>query len=236
VQIVLGLATLFGGLWAIFAFVRWVKSHLRKPTLPAYTHDQLRQRLTLLAIDDNGFTYEPDFRRENYRLTTWNRLDTYQALDNYPFDLIILDIQGIARHLSDEDGLGVARHLRDTMPSLAIMIYSSANYQISVDTTAVDKVFNVAGGDYQKMKHEVDYLFDQLTSPDFYLRKLRALTGRFSEGDLRAIAERVTEILIDPKAERGALQLSCHEATTTAIEVCRYARVVAGRLHQLGPL
>lgn len=232
-DIALVLATLAGGTWAAVALAGWVKRKRYQPKVPVYSQDVLRRRLRILAIDDTRFIYESDFARDGYQIEVWNRLDSYSQLEGYIFDVLILDIRGIAKHLSNDDGLGVLNHVRRTMNSMATIVYSSTTtFSLSVDTSNADEQCDVVGGDYQQFRAVVDKVMVQMTDVAFFTRHFKPAVGPdASHGDVEALEASVRAILLDPSTEPTFDELSSRRATQTGLEILRHVTAVSKRLH-----
>jgi hypothetical protein len=69
--------------------------------LPAPSFQELKKRTKILVIDDdeNSFPFEL-LRREGYSIEHWPRVESLSPLEDGHYDIIILDIQGVAKHLS----------------------------------------------------------------------------------------------------------------------------------------
>lgn len=231
--IVLGLATLAGGAWALVAFVSWIRKRQAKLLLPTYSGDELRKRLKILAIDDAGFTYLPDFQKDGYSIDHWTRVERLNDIENYDHDVLVLDIRGIASHISDDDGLGIAAHARRSMESLPIIIYSSAAYSLSVDTRCADYVFEVSGGDYRRFRDLIDEAFARLSSPEYYARHFSVSDqSGISPQDRSNLIEEIRTTLMDPALPHSARSYSTHETAARAAEIVRHAEAVARRLRR----
>lgn len=227
------IATLAGGLWALLAAITWVRRQLAKPLLPVYSATDLRRRLKMLVIDDAGFTYFEDFKRDAFNIESWPRVEAYAHLEGYQYDVLVLDIHGIAGHLSARDGLGVAEYVRGSTESMAIIIYSGATYQLTVDTSSADVVFDVAGGDYDEFRSHVDQLYARMTTPEFYLRNFNSGHGSsVTDEDRKALEGGVRQALTTGKASTPG-RYSDHVTASRAAEVMRHAAATAARLHRM---
>ena len=230
---VLAVATLAGGAWAFVAFIAWVRRRGRRTALPVYSADALRRRLRMTVVDDAGFTYLEDFKREGFNIEQWSRVESFASLEGYQFDVLVLDIHGIAPHLSARDGLGVAEHVRASMESVALIIYSGATYQLTVDTSSADVVLDVAGGDYDEFRSQVERLYADMTTPEFYLRNFRPRPGSpVTDDDRRSLQAAVREVLAEQPRATPTPRLSSHAIATRASEIIRHAAATAGRLHR----
>jgi CheY-like chemotaxis protein len=231
-ELILIAATLLGGIVAFATLVAYVKRSLASPPLQTPSASQLRARLKMLVVDDKRFTYFEDFDRDGYQITHWFQVDSLGALEGYEFDVVVLDIRGIAKHLNEDDGLGIARHLRDQQPSLPIVLYSSDSYSIAVDRTSADEIFDVVGGDYPRFRGLIDSMYARLCDPSFYLRNFGEADTAVSDKDRKALSVAVQETLADPRKANQPMRLSSHAATNRGAEILRHARRVSARLHE----
>ena len=100
--------------------------------LPAPSLSELKKRTKILVIDDdeNSFPFEL-LRREGYSIEHWPRVESLMALEEGQYDVIILDIQGVAKHISQDDGLGVLDLIKKTSPSQIVVAFSSHSFDLS---------------------------------------------------------------------------------------------------------
>jgi CheY-like chemotaxis protein len=97
-----------------------------RPKWPEVPVEELRRRARLLVIDDQVFTYKDLFERDGYTIERWPDVEDLPRLESGAFDLILLDLQGVAKELSAEQGLGLLRHLRKVLPTQLVIAYSRA--------------------------------------------------------------------------------------------------------------
>jgi len=230
---VLGIATIFGGVGGAIAFAKWLRGRLRPLALPTYSSEELRGRLRILVVDDQGFTYLPDFLRDGYVITPRHKLGTYSELESLDFDLVILDIRGIAISLSADDGLGVAKHVRSTCESRAILIYSAATYRIDLNTSSADYVFDLTAVDYQSVKDKVDEIFQALTTPEFYIRHFTTSPSVVDSADRETLRANVRSLLVSPTTLSVKPRLSSQQATVRAQAILRHVAATSSRLHRV---
>lgn len=99
---------------------------------PMLLHD-LRKRTKIVVIDD-----EPDsfpikaLLDEGFTIEHWPEVKSIDRLERGDFDIIILDITGVAKQFSpDEDGLGVLQHLKDKNPMQILVAFSGQSFDLS---------------------------------------------------------------------------------------------------------
>lgn len=166
---------------------------VRKKRWPDLPFDEIKKRAQILVIDDADFVYGPLFDRDGYRLDKWDDVEDLSKLEDGYYDLLLLDIQGVGRELSQEQGLGVLRHIRAVNPAHLIIAYSNADWSLRYQ-----EFFRMAdatlakGADYVEFKRTVDSLLKQRFSLGFYLDKIvLALGDEVSDPRrMRALAEK----------------------------------------------
>jgi CheY-like chemotaxis protein len=149
-----------------------------KPSWPDVPLEEIKKRARLLVIDDNDFPYQSLFERDGYVLEKWSDVDDLQKVESGYFDLLLLDLQGVGRQQSTEQGLGILRHLRQTSPALVIIAYSSADWPLKYQEffRLADAVLSKSS-DYVDFKRKVDELLQERFSLGFYVNRIKALVG-----------------------------------------------------------
>ncbi|HWR16363.1 MAG TPA: hypothetical protein VN577_16185 [Terriglobales bacterium] len=129
-------------------------------------------------IDDNDFPYQSLFEKDGYTLEKWADVDDLSKLESGYFDLLLLDLQGVGRQQSNEQGLGILRHLRQSAPALVIIAYSSADWPLKYQEffRLADAVLSKSS-DYVDFKRKVDELLQQRFSLGFYLGRIKTIVG-----------------------------------------------------------
>lgn len=140
---------------------------------PKLTIDDMRKRARILIIDDNEFYYVELFKKDEYAVEQWHDVDDLQKLESGFYDVILLDIHGVGRAHSADQGFGILKHLRQKVPTQIIVAYSNAawnlKYQAFFDMAdaRLDK-----GADYVEFKRAVDELLERKFSFGFYVDKI----------------------------------------------------------------
>ncbi|MFZ2492174.1 MAG: hypothetical protein WA208_11865 [Thermoanaerobaculia bacterium] len=124
-------------------------------------------------IDDGDFYYLPLFQRDGYTIEKWNDVDDLPKLESGYYDLILLDIQGVGSAQTQEQGLGILRHLRQTSPAQILVAYSNADWSLKYQPffDLADAVL-AKGTDYVDFKRTVDDLLRKKFSLGFYLDRI----------------------------------------------------------------
>ena len=89
----------------------------------------VKQRIPILIIDDDGFSYKEQLRDENYNLTCLPRIDDLNAAAAYP--IVICDIRGVGTNFDKEkEGAFVVRELKKKFPFKQYAVYSGSLYSL----------------------------------------------------------------------------------------------------------
>jgi DNA-binding response OmpR family regulator len=148
----------------------------RKADWPEIPFEEIKKRARLLVVDDSEFPYGILFTRDGYTVEKWPDIQDLPKLESGYYDIILLDLQGVGREQSAEQGLGVLRHLRRSSPGQVIIAYSSADWSLKYQ-----EFFNLADAvlaktsDYVDFKRTVDQLLEQRYSLGFYISRVRSL-------------------------------------------------------------
>ena len=90
--------------------------------------DQIRRARILVIDDPNAFPVEL-LKAEGYNVTYWEKLKSLTPLETGDYDIIILDLNGIATsNQSSSDGIGILRHIKSYNPSQIVVAYSAKKY------------------------------------------------------------------------------------------------------------
>ncbi len=93
---------------------------------------ELKKRTKIVVIDDdeNAFPVKA-LQDEGYTIEYWPEVTRLDRLEHGDFDIIVLDIAGVATKFSPEDGLGVLQHLKTHNPSQIIVAFSGQSFDLS---------------------------------------------------------------------------------------------------------
>lgn len=128
------------------------------------------------GLKGEGFTH----------LVEVQQVESIDALVREEFDLVILDLDGVASDVVDGDGLGVLRELKRIRPALPILVVSGSqpNAEQSRTLRMADAVRNkpIRPGDLAREVEElVKYRKDELWTSLAVLQALRQLTPDLQE-------------------------------------------------------
>jgi hypothetical protein len=140
---------------------------------PKWSRDEITKRAKLLVIDDSEFPLIKSFRKDGYNVTKWNDVKDLGQLETDSYDVILLDLEGVGRALSPDQGFGILKHIRETNPTQLVIAYSnqewSLEYQHFFDEA--DAALPKTKTDYYEFKRTVDRLLDQRFSLDYYVER-----------------------------------------------------------------
>lgn len=152
--------------------------------------EELKKRTRILVIDDENSFPVSIFENEGYAVTKWDNVKDYNKLESGYYDIIVLDIKGVAEHLSEDDGIGVLVDLKEKNPSQIIISFSQHSYDLNKV-----KFFKLADdnitkpSDYLKIKRTIDNLITTQFKPDRYITALKGLLidNKLSNKDISKI-------------------------------------------------
>lgn len=191
----------------------------RKRKWPDYPYEEVKKRARILVIDDNEFPYRELFVRDGYNIDKWNDIDNLPLLERGYYDIILLDIQGVGRNESEEQGFGILKHLRTTSPAQIIVAYSNSDWALKYQ-----QFFDMADDrldkrqDYVDFKRIVDRLLKERFSVGFYLDRVIKALGPTIEDSAKArkIAENA---ILTGKLHKLENYLNQHASDKTNIQV-----------------
>lgn len=138
--------------------------------------EELKKRVRIVVIDDEESFPVKLFNAEGYNIEKWDNVKDYGKLEAGVYDIIVLDIKGVAEHISTEDGLGVLESLKKKNPAQIIIAYSQHSYDLSKSKfweLADEKIAKPS--DFLKMKSIIDNLINTKFKPERYIQSLHLL-------------------------------------------------------------
>ncbi len=171
----------------------WQESAILSVKRITYNYDfnELKKRIRIIVIDDeeDGFPISI-FQNEGYVIDKWKIVQDYGKLETGFYDIIVLDIKGVAEHISKDDGLGVLESLKRNNPAQIIIAYSQHSYDLDKARfweLADEKIAKPS--DFLKMKRTIDNLIISKYKPERYLETLQKLlkTNRIPNREIRKI-------------------------------------------------
>lgn len=141
--------------------------------------DEIRKRSQLLVIDDHAFAYESLFKRDEYHITRWATVKNLSQLTDHHFDLILLDLHGVAlKESPDQQGLGLLKHIKDASPAQLVVAYTAVAWSASFHEFfgLADAVLE-KGDEYVTFKATVDRLLQRKYSEGYFISRMNATLG-----------------------------------------------------------
>ena len=163
--------------------VKWPFSRKRWPD---FSMDEIRKRARVLVIDDVEFAYLYLFKKDGYTIDKWNDVDDLPKLESGYYDIVLLDIQGVGKELSQEQGLGILKHLRKTCPAQIIIAYSNADFSLKYQRffRMADETLSKSD-DYVQFKRIVDRFLADRFSLGFYVDRIAKLASPYLSDTIR---------------------------------------------------
>lgn len=151
---------------------------------------ELKKRTRIVVIDDEESFPISLFQDEGYSIDKWQTVKDFNKLENGFYDIIVLDIKGVAKHISEDDGLGVLENLKRRNPAQIIISYSQHSYDLSKIKFFQLADENIAKpSDYLKIKSIIDNLIDSQFKPGRYISALHQIleSNNIPKRDIRII-------------------------------------------------
>jgi CheY-like chemotaxis protein len=92
----------------------------------------IRSKARILVIDDNPEAFPFEWLKgEGYRIDHWDKVHSLRELEEGRFEIIVLDIRGVAKHISEtHDGLAVIESIKRTCPWQIVVAYSGEDFNV----------------------------------------------------------------------------------------------------------
>lgn len=160
--------------------------------------DELKKRTRIVVIDDEDSFPVNLFQKEGYSVDKWQTVTDYGRLESGFYDIIVLDIKGVATHISEDDGLGVLESIKRKNPAQIIIAFSQHSFDLSKARfweMADEKIAKPS--DFLKIKSIIDNLINTQFKPDRYISTLHTVLRKnhFSEKDIRKLDNEIVKII-----------------------------------------
>lgn len=100
-------------------------------SLPSINLEEARKRARILVIDDDPAAFPlSGMENEGYTVRHWSEVKSYQELESGEYDIIVLDIHGIAPDLPGNSGVAVLEHIKRYNPAQIVIAFSGKKYDI----------------------------------------------------------------------------------------------------------
>ncbi|MBM4083665.1 MAG: response regulator [Planctomycetes bacterium] len=189
----------------------WFRRRKKIEDLPAPPVGELRKRTRILVIDDDPHSFPFDtLRKEGYAIDYWPKVENLRTLEEGQYDVIFLDIQGVAQDYAKEDGLGVLEYLKEKNPSQIVVAFSAHSYDLSKNRfwrLADDSLSKPV--EAVKCKQLIDNLIESKRTPAHYWQAIADSLRRqgLAAEDIERVEDKVVRALTrkDRKAIAEAL-------------------------------
>lgn len=173
--------------------------------------DEIKKRTRIVVIDDENSFPVSIFENEGYSINKWDTVKDYQKLESGFYDIIVLDIKGVAEHISEDDGIGVLVDLKEKNPAQIIISFSQHSYDLNKV-----KFFQLADdnitkpSDYLKIKRTIDNLIATKFKPDRYILALENLlkSNNLSEKDIKKVNNEISKAITKKESPNLSKTLS----------------------------
>ena len=152
----------------------------QKPQWPQPQREEITKRARLLIIDDQDFPYLKFFQRDGYQIEKKDDVESVRDLERGDWDMVLLDLHGVGTAFSDEQGLGVLRHLRRSAPSVLVIAYSNADWPLDINQDFFDLADATVGksnASYFEFKQKVDEQLIRRYSQGFFIDRFADVVG-----------------------------------------------------------
>lgn len=152
-----------------FGVKKNLSEYLKQPSF-----EDLIQGLRILIIDDEDIASVKTFRENGYNVEKWDKVKSMSDLSSGKYDIIVLDINGVATHLSDEDGFGVLKELKRYDSNQVVIAFSAKSYDLSKQEffkLADDTIYKPSS--FLKMKEKIDNLIQSELTLNIQIEKIR---------------------------------------------------------------
>ncbi len=99
-------------------------------TLPVgLSQTHVRKVLRVLFIDDEESNKAEALRQQGYNVFHRNDVTDISELERQEYHLIFCDIQGVGKEVSDDEGAGLIRLIKEKLRYPVVIAYSAFSYQ-----------------------------------------------------------------------------------------------------------
>lgn len=177
---------------------------LKKNKWPNLSIDEIRKRARILVIDDSDFFYLQLFKDDSYTIEKWDDVNDLQKLESGYFDIVLLDIQGIGKKQSKDQGFGILKHINQTCPAQIVIAYSNANFSLKYhDFFKNADAILAKTADYVEFKRTVDKLLVQRFSMGFYVDRIAKLASPYlPPQDINKVKTLSEKAILNGKTDR----------------------------------
>lgn len=152
----------------------------------------LRKRIKILVVDDSSDEIYQILQDRKYDI--FYKSDMTYPIETEPFDIILLDIKGVAKRLrSSMEGFALACQIKSKYPLKRVCCYSGSVYEEISEQLAERRIdaFFVKDMDIDKMCDKIDNMILDYVDPDKQWEILRneMVKNRVNEADIQKIRQ-----------------------------------------------
>lgn len=141
-------------------------------------HQDIRRKLKIIVIDDDDIFPVSGFKEFGYSIDRWEKLDEikHKRLIDGEFDIIILDIYGVAKDIARNDGLDILQDIKTKNPSQVVVAYSGHSFDFSKN-----KFWELADEKLTKptpfvgTQEIIDQLIDQTFNVQYHIDHIKSI-------------------------------------------------------------
>lgn len=165
---------------------------------------EIKKISKILIIDDGDFEYKSLFERDGYSIDKWTKNEdiVQDKLDSNYYDIILLDINGVATDRSKKHGFGLLKNIKEKNPTQIVIIYSASLFGISdynyakLADDCLDK-----SSDYYDFKKKIDKHLESCADSQYYVNILKNITQK--EGiDFGSIEKELISAIKEKKKQK----------------------------------
>lgn len=157
----------------MYLFFKSVNELNSKSVLEKFSLQELKKKIEILAIDDDGFSYLELLNNHGFHITYKKDITDLKEVE--PYDCILCDIRGVGKFLGSQyDGAYLVQQIRKNYPSKIIIAYTAeslaANYQsfMSYADDIIEK-----GAEIERWTASLDKYFMEAVDPIRQWKKVR---------------------------------------------------------------
>ena len=175
--------------------------------------EEIRRKARIVVIDDDKKTFPYELlQKEGYTITYWPKMERIIDLESGMFDLIILDISGVAYNLSypsdkplwkiTKDGFGLLQHLKLYNPVQLIIAFSGTHDLSQADFGKFADDYQTKPMDLLSWKEKIDVLLKSRFTPQRYWGEIERIfkSEGVSDKELKEIEQKLISSLQTGKA------------------------------------
>lgn len=188
---------------------------------------EIKKRSRILIIDDGDFEYKSLFERDGYSIDKWTKNEDIDQdkLDSHYYDIILLDINGVATDRTTEHGFGLLEYIKEKNPAQIVIIYSASLFGISAYNYAklADDCLDKSS-DYYNFKKIIDKHLENCIDLQYYVNVLKSITQKEGidfnsiEKEFRSAIENKKEQMLRQKLETMNISFEIVEKIFSIVE------------------